>query len=79
MLKELDDPQVGVFFAPPNVLSGLFTFASFDEAEPNRAMLKWEVAYDIVRPSQASGYLTTLEYLRQHWQNKGKEKVSLII
>ncbi len=35
MLKESDDPEVVIFFAPPDVLSGLFTLASFDEAEPN--------------------------------------------
>jgi len=35
MLKESDDPEVVVFFAPPDILSGLFTLASFDEAEPN--------------------------------------------
>ncbi len=30
-----DDPQVVVFFAPPDVLSGLFTLANFDEARPD--------------------------------------------
>jgi hypothetical protein len=35
MLEKSDDPEVAVFFAPPDVLSGLFTLASFDEAEPN--------------------------------------------
>jgi hypothetical protein len=34
-LGEADDPQVAVFFAPPDVLSGLFTLASFDEADLN--------------------------------------------
>jgi transposase InsO family protein len=48
---------------------------SFDLPELNRALLKWEVVYDTVCPSQALGYLTPLEYLQQHWQNNRKEKV----
>jgi len=35
-LEEADDPAVVVFFAPPDVLSGLFTLANFDEADLNR-------------------------------------------
>lgn len=35
MLRESDDPDVVVFFASPDVLSGLFTLTNFDEAEPN--------------------------------------------
>ncbi len=31
-LIERDEPEVAVFFAPPDVLSGLFTLANFDEA-----------------------------------------------
>jgi hypothetical protein len=34
-LEEVDTPDVAIFFAPPDVLSGLFTLANFDEAEPN--------------------------------------------
>jgi uncharacterized protein (DUF169 family) len=34
-LEERDEPQVVIFFAPPDVLSGLFTLANFDELEPN--------------------------------------------
>jgi uncharacterized protein (DUF169 family) len=34
-LVESDEPQVVIFFAQPDVLSGLFTLANFDEAEPN--------------------------------------------
>jgi hypothetical protein len=34
-LEESDNPQVAIFFAEPDVLSGLCTLASFDEAEPN--------------------------------------------
>ncbi len=35
MIDEGDDPSAAVFFAAPDVLSGLFTLANFDEAEPN--------------------------------------------
>jgi uncharacterized protein (DUF169 family) len=34
-LEQADRPEVVIFFAPPDVLSGLFTLASFDEAELN--------------------------------------------
>jgi hypothetical protein len=34
-LSDADDPAVVVFFAPADVLSGLFTLANFDEAEPD--------------------------------------------
>ena len=35
MLDESDDPEVVVFFARPDVLSGLFTLANYDEVDPN--------------------------------------------
>ncbi len=35
MLEESDNPLIAVFFAKPDVLAGLFTLASFDEAEAN--------------------------------------------
>lgn len=35
MLEKLDNPEVVVFFAPPDVLSGLFTLSNFDEGELN--------------------------------------------
>jgi hypothetical protein len=34
-LTETDDPDVVIFFAKPDVLSGLFTLANFDQAERN--------------------------------------------
>ena len=34
-LDESDNPDVVIFCAKPDVLSGLFTLASFDEVEPN--------------------------------------------
>ncbi len=35
MLEESDEPEVVIFFAHADVLSGLFTLANFDEVEPN--------------------------------------------
>jgi uncharacterized protein (DUF169 family) len=35
MLLEADEPEVAVFFATPDVLSGLFTLAGFDREEMN--------------------------------------------
>jgi len=35
MVEESDQPEVVIFYAEPDVLSGLCTLASFDEAEPN--------------------------------------------
>jgi len=35
MLDESDVPAVVIFFAKPDVLSGLFTLANFDQSEPN--------------------------------------------
>jgi len=34
-LEESDNPEVVIFFAKPDVLSGLFTLANFDQDEPN--------------------------------------------
>ena len=34
-LDEADSPEVVIFFAPPDVISGLFTLANFDEAGPH--------------------------------------------
>ena len=34
-LGEADEPAVVIFFSPPDVLSGLFTLANFDEADLN--------------------------------------------
>jgi len=35
MMEESDEPDVVIFFAQSDILSGLFTLANFDEAEPN--------------------------------------------
>jgi uncharacterized protein (DUF169 family) len=35
MLEQSDNPDAVIFFATPDILSGLFTLANFDEAEPN--------------------------------------------
>ena len=37
-LEEYDTPDVVVFFAPPDVMSGLFTLASFDETDSEMTM-----------------------------------------
>ena len=34
-LDEKDNPDVAVFFATPDILSGLFTLANYDQAEPD--------------------------------------------
>jgi uncharacterized protein (DUF169 family) len=34
-LSEQDNPDVAIFFASPDILSGLFTLANFDQSEPN--------------------------------------------
>jgi uncharacterized protein (DUF169 family) len=34
-LVETDEPDVVIFFAKPDVLSGLYTLANFDQSEPN--------------------------------------------
>jgi hypothetical protein len=34
-LEESDNPDAVIFFSTPDVLSGLFTLANFDETEPN--------------------------------------------
>jgi len=34
-LTEADNPEVVIFFARPEVLSGLFTLANFDQTDPN--------------------------------------------
>jgi len=52
---------------------------SFKIAELNQALLEWEMIYNTVRPHQALGYLTPMEFLKLHQQNKIKEEVSLII
>ena len=37
-MEEGDEPLVIIFFAPPDVLSGLFTLANYDETEPNKVV-----------------------------------------
>jgi transposase InsO family protein len=49
--------------------------SSFDLAELDHELLQWEQIYNTVRPHQALGYLTPLEFLQQ----KERRQVSLII
>ena len=37
-MEESDQPLVIIFFAPPDVLSGLFTLANYDETESNKVI-----------------------------------------
>ena len=34
-LNERDNPEVAIFFATPDILSGLFTLANYDQSEPD--------------------------------------------
>jgi hypothetical protein len=38
-LTEADQPEVVIFLAPPDVLSGLFTLAGFDQSDPNAVIV----------------------------------------
>ncbi len=46
------------------------TDSSFEIVELNRALLEWEKVYNTIRPHQALGYLTPLEFLEQYQQEK---------
>ena len=46
------------------------TDSSFEIGELNRALLEWEKVYNTIRPHQALGYLTPLEFLEQYQQEK---------
>jgi len=46
------------------------TEANFEIGELNRALLEWEKVYNTVRPHQALGYLTPLEFLEQYQQKR---------
>ncbi len=45
MLEQPDDPDAVIFFATPDVLSGLFTLANYDEAEPNGVFCPFSAGY----------------------------------
>lgn len=51
MLEETDDPLVIIFFGRPDVISGLFTLANFDESDP----------YGVITPFGA-GCATIVDY-----------------
>jgi transposase InsO family protein len=50
------------------------TDSSFELAEIRQQLLEWETIYNTIRPHQALGYLTPLEFLQQ----KERRQVSLI-
>lgn len=40
-LEETDNPEVVIVFGTPDVISGLFTLANYDEADPNGVFSPW--------------------------------------
>lgn len=46
------------------------TEANFEIQELNQALLEWEKVYNTIRPHQALGYLTPLEFLEQYQQKR---------
>lgn len=50
------------------------TDSSFDLAELREQLPRWEMIYNTVRPHQALGYLTPLQFLEQ-WKQNHKEEV----
>ena len=46
------------------------TDSSFDMAEINQALRKWELVYDTVRPHQSLGYLTPHQFLENYHHNR---------
>ena len=55
------------------------TDSSFDLADLQGELLEWERIYNTVRPHQALGYLTPLQFLEQQKDQKKGGQVSLII
>jgi putative transposase len=53
------------------------TDSSFEISELKAELLQWERTYNTIRPHQALGYLTPLEFITQLRQKSGKEAVSL--
>ena len=51
------------------------TEANFEIGELNQALLEWEKVHNTIRPHQALGYLTPLEFLEQPKDNKGEEVI----
>ena len=47
--------------------------SSFELAELRGQLLEWERICDTVRPNQALGYLTPLQFLQQRQENQRKE------
>jgi len=55
------------------------TDSTFELAELRQELLEWEKVYNTVRPHQALGYLTPLQFLQQQDQYSEREHVSPII
>jgi uncharacterized protein (DUF169 family) len=60
-LEETDDPEVVIFFAKPDVLSGLFTLANFDQTEPNGTITPF---------GSGCGTIIYYPYLESHSERK---------
>ncbi len=56
-LEEADEPDVVIFIAEPDVLSGLFTLANFEEADPNGVFAPF---------SAGCGSIVQYPYLEKH-------------
>ena len=56
-MDESDEPAVVIFFAPPDVLSGLFTLANFDEPDLNGVIAPFGAGCSTIvdRPSRELG------------------------
>jgi len=48
------------------------TDTTFGISELNQALLKWEEVYNTIRPHQALGYLTPLQFIERYLQNQRK-------
>ena len=53
------------------------TESSFELAGLREELRRWEEIYNTIRPHQALGYLTPLEFLKQQQEKSRKEYVSL--
>ncbi len=91
--EELRRRGIGLFVLPPRSpkLNGCVerahrthteefyevTESTFDLAELRIDLRHWEETYNTIRPHQALGYLTPLEFIKQWQEKSGKEEVSL--
>ena len=70
--------MVAIFFAPPNVLSGLFTLANFDEPLPNGVIAHFGAGCASIvdypyKELQFSEYDLLINYPEIRWFSGGTE------